>query len=91
MQRIEAIVYGHVHGVSFRYYTHREAERLRLTGWVANRADGTVTVVAEGPENSLDQLVRFLRRGSPAAHVTNVQTAFLPATGEFTNFSVRWL
>lgn len=91
MQRLEAIVTGYVQGVSFRYYTRREAARLRLTGWVANRADGTVQVVAEGPETDLQQLVKFLHRGSPTARVTNVQTALLPATGEFSTFSVRWL
>ncbi len=90
-QRVEATVYGFVQGVSFRYYTRREAERLQLTGWVANRADGAVLVVAEGTADALQQLVHFLHRGSPASRVTKLETAWLPATGEFTNFAVRWL
>ncbi|HCB50358.1 MAG TPA: acylphosphatase, partial [Chloroflexi bacterium] len=40
MKRVEATVQGYVQGVSFRYYTQREALRLGLTGWVRNESDG---------------------------------------------------
>jgi acylphosphatase len=90
-RRLEAVVFGYVQGVSFRYYTRREAERLRLSGWVANQYDGTVKVVAEGSEASLQELARFLLRGSPAARVDRVQADWLDATDEFPNFTVRLL
>lgn len=89
MKRIEAVVYGRVQGVSFRYYTQREAGRLRLTGWVRNRRDGTVETVAEGPEAALQAFVNFLHRGSPSARVDRVALSWGVATGEFNQFSVR--
>ena len=52
MKRLDASVCGHVQGVSYRYYASREAKRLKLTGWVRNERDGSVTVVAEGKEES---------------------------------------
>ena len=91
MKRVEATVFGTVQGVSFRYYTRREAQRLQLVGWVANDYDGTVKVVAEGSQNSLQELARFLHDGSPAARVDHVKADWLDATNEFSNFTIRHL
>ncbi|MBP6469375.1 MAG: acylphosphatase [Chloroflexi bacterium] len=88
-KRMEAVVYGRVQGVSFRYFTEREANRLQLSGWVANQFDGTVRVVAEGPEAQLDKLINFLHRGSPSAWVERVAIDWTEATGEFMGFKVR--
>ncbi|MFC1465125.1 MAG: acylphosphatase [Candidatus Brachytrichaceae bacterium NZ_4S206] len=87
--RLHAIVRGIVQGVNFRYYTRREAQRLLLTGWVRNRPDGAVEVVAEGPRVQLDRLLDFLHTGPPMAHVTGVEATWQPATGEFTAFEIR--
>ena len=90
-KRLEATVFGYVQGVSFRYYTIREANRLHLNGWVANQYDGTVKVVAEGAQASLQELSRFLLEGSPLARVDQVKADWLEATNEFSNFNVRHL
>jgi acylphosphatase len=90
MKRLTATVYGIVQGVHFRNHTHRQAVQLRLTGWVANQPDGTVKIVAEGPDEPLDQLVRWLHRGPPAARVDRVDATWAEATGEFHNFTIRW-
>lgn len=90
-KRMEAVVYGRVQGVNFRYYTEQTARRLQLTGWVANQSDGSVRVVAEGPPADLDKLLSFLRVGPPAAHVDDVVVDWGEASGGFTQFSVRWL
>ncbi len=89
--RIEAIVYGRVQGVSFRYFTRSEARRLGLTGWVSNRIDGTVEVVAVGPEYELQQMIDFLQRGSPAARVDKVKVVWQEASADFKDFSIRGL
>jgi acylphosphatase len=90
MKRLEATVYGRVQGVSFRYYTQQKANELNLTGWVANQPDGTVRVVAEGPADQVEQLLKWLWRGSPAARVENVTAGWQEATEEFTRFTTRW-
>lgn len=88
---MEATVIGLVQGVFFRQFTLREAQRLKLLGWVANRADGSVRVVAEGDENILRQLLASLHQGPPAARVDEVAVEWSAATGEFTDFRVRYL
>jgi acylphosphatase len=91
IKRLTAIVIGRVQGVSFRYYTRREAKTLGLGGWVANQRDGTVIVVAEGPEQQLTRLINFLRRGSPAAYVENVDIDWSTAQANFKDFQIRWV
>ena len=73
MIRVQAVVTGAVQGVGFRWATRREAARLGLTGFVRNRADGSVEVEAEGDADVVGQLVRWLQDGPPAARVSQVR------------------
>lgn len=88
--RLHAIVHGIVQGVNFRYYTRLRAEALGLSGWVANRSDGTVEVVAEGPRSAVETLLDFLQKGPPAARVDYVETYWERPTGEFRGFRIRY-
>lgn len=88
--RLQAVVHGRVQGVNFRYYTQRRASSLDLTGYVRNLWDGTVEVVAEGPRQSLEELLAFLRVGPRAALVTQVDTEWPGPAGTFTHFEVRY-
>jgi len=88
--RVHAIVHGRVQGVSFRFFTQRTAEELRLTGWVRNRRDGTVEAVAEGPLAQIGRFVSFLHRGSPSAQVAHVDVRYSQPTGEFSGFFIRY-
>lgn len=88
--RLHATVRGMVQGVSFRAYTQIEAVRLGLTGWVANRPDGSVEVVAEGPRSAVERLERFLHRGPRMAEVEQVEASYHGATEEFSGFNIRY-
>ena len=44
-------IHGKVQGVFFRKYTHAQAKKLHLVGWVKNTSHGTVVGVAEGKLN----------------------------------------
>jgi acylphosphatase len=87
-ERLYAIVHGHVQGVSFRYYTMQEANRLNVVGWVRNRTDRTVEVLAEGTRPALEAFYEFLQRGSPAAQVAQVDVEWRAATGEYSDFEI---
>lgn len=86
--RAHMIVHGRVHGVFFRYGTKDEADALGLTGWVRNRRDGTVEVVAEGERIKLEELADWCGHGPPHARPTGVDVQWEEPTGEFHNFSV---
>jgi acylphosphatase len=89
-RRLHASVRGVVHGVGFRYFVLQAARSLRLTGWVANRYDGSVEVLAEGPEERLELLLRELGEGPRSAVVEGVDARWSQATGEFTGFEVSF-
>lgn len=89
--RLHAVVRGVVQGVNFRYYTVRRAQSLGLTGWVANRRDGSVETVAEGLRTALEEFLAFLHQGPPGALVSHVTVEWQRPTGEFSGFRVVYL
>ena len=86
---LHAIVHGRVQGVNFRYFTATAARRLGLRGWVANRWDSTVEVVAEGNREALKELLAFLHRGPPYSMVERVDARWRSTTGKYPVFTVR--
>ena len=70
--RRRVVVTGHVQGVFFRDSTQRRAAERGVSGWVANRPDGTVEAVFEGGSDDVAALVDFCRRGPSGARVEHV-------------------
>jgi acylphosphatase len=75
MSRIAATlrVEGRVQGVGFRWWTVGVAQRLGLSGWARNRADGSVEILAIGEAAAIADLERAVTEGPQAAHVTAVR------------------
>lgn len=67
------LVHGLVQGVGFRWFVRREARARGLRGWVRNRPDGSVEVLAQGPEASIAGLGSALARGPAGARVDRVE------------------
>ena len=86
--RLQAVVRGRVQGVGYRAFVLDRARSAGLTGWVANRDDGTVELVAEGPAETIDRLLLDLREGPPAARVDAVVELRSAASGTFDRFRV---
>ncbi len=84
-----AIARGQVQGVGFRWFVEREAAGLGLDGWVSNQADGSVEVVAEGPNEALDSLLLRLWEGPSGSAVNLVDVSYEPARGNLTGFAIR--
>ena len=89
-QRLNAIVFGRVQGVGFRFFVLQQAVAMGLTGWVRNTSEGMVEVVAEGGSASLEELLAVLREGPDAAYVRDVKYQYSPATGQFPDFDIRY-
>jgi acylphosphatase len=88
-ERLRAEVFGEVQGVGFRAFVLRRAMEYGLTGWVRNRWDGSVELVAEGPRPALDTLLADVKEGPSMSVVERVDTEWGPATEEFRIFGVR--
>ena len=87
--RLHATVEGRVQGVAFRYFVQENAVILGVTGWVRNRWNGAVEVLAEGGQQNLEKFYQILQRGPRAAFVSDVSVEWLPYTGEFHDFRVH--
>lgn len=87
--RRRAVVSGRVQGVFFRDTCERVASGLGVSGWVRNRPDGTVEVVAEGTAAAVDDLLTWCHSGPPRARVDRVEVADEPPAGE-RGFRVRY-
>ena len=72
MIRRRVVVHGHVQGVFFRDSVRRQAQQRNVSGWVANRPDGTVEAVFEGEPDDVERLVAFCRKGPRGAQVESV-------------------
>ena len=89
-EQLHAIVQGGVQGVNFRSTTQAQGKRLGLAGWVRNRPDGTVEVLAQGPRPALEQFLQFLHHGPRMASVTAVQAEWGAAEPALSRFDIEW-
>jgi len=89
MKRVNIVVCGSVQGVFFRANARKIAESLGLKGYAKNIPDGTVEVVAEGPEDKLKELIEYCKKGPETAEVSKVDVEFSDASNEFKGFEVR--
>ncbi len=69
------VVRGRVQGVGFRWFVAREAHLLGVAGWVRNKSDGSVEVMAQGTSEQLAGLHGRLREGPRASRVDEVQVS----------------
>ncbi len=88
-KQLQCIVRGRVQGVFFRASAQREARRLGVTGWIANRPDGSVEIVVEGEDDALRDLLAWVQRGPGGAQVDRVESRWRSYTGEFTDFRIQ--
>lgn len=67
---------GRVHGVGYREWLGDQAQQHGISGWVRNRADGTVEALLDGEEDALNAVLTACRRGPPLAWVESIVEEF---------------
>ena len=67
------VVEGLVQGVGYREFTRSAALKFRISGWVRNRADGTVEAVVKGAPSNVELMLAEMRRGPRSAAVTGLK------------------
>lgn len=86
MLEVHVVFRGAVQGVGFRATARRFAERLKLVGYVRNLPDGSVELLAQGPEKDLKLLVHELKQNFT---VHSAEERFGSIKNQYTNFEVK--
>ncbi len=81
-------VEGGVQGVGFRWAARTQAALVRVTGFVRNEDDGSVTIEAEGADDALEYFVAWCRRGPPSGWIDAIHIEPGPVKG-FVEFEIR--
>jgi acylphosphatase len=72
-RRVFVLVIGDVQGVGFRWFARDCAQKHRVGGWVCNRPDGNVEMVAGGASTDVQAFLDAVRRGPSHSHVRELQ------------------
>ncbi len=91
MERVGAEIYvsGLVQGVFYRAFAESTGDDLGLAGYCQNLKDGRVLVKAEGDRALIEELIKLLWVGPPAAHVRDVKVTWEPWEGNYRGFTIR--
>ncbi|MFF4489094.1 acylphosphatase [Streptomyces sp. NPDC001544] len=88
--RLVAWVRGRVQGVGFRWFTRARALEIGgLSGFALNLADGRVQVVAEGPREACEELLKWLQGGDTPGLVNGVTEIWDTTRGGYDGFAIR--
>ncbi|KAB7672514.1 acylphosphatase [Bacillus sp. B1-b2] len=90
MIQYHVLVSGKVQGVGFRYFVQMTAMQYEITGWVKNRSNGMVEIVAIGEQNVLDSFLVEIKRGNRFAKVQKMDITKEETSELFTSFRITY-
>lgn len=85
---VEALAYGTVQGVGFRYRTRECAESLGLVGSAVNLQDGSVRITIQGPADDVNELIGWLRSSRAPGRVERFDIRDIEAEPSLEGFGV---
>lgn len=89
MKTVHLIITGRVQGVYFRAFTQKQAVKYGVKGYVCNKENGAVEVVATARQEQLEPFVSWCHKGHMLAKVDNVVQSDYSITEVFTQFEIR--
>ena len=89
MKTYEINVYGTVQGVGFRAYVYDKAIDLNIKGFVKNMYDGSVKIIAQGYEQSIQLLIEYAKKGPIMAHVNDLVFTVIEESEIYNSFDIN--
>jgi len=86
MMRLTAMISGKVQRVGYRAKVVSAAQNLGLTGFIQNRPDGHVLLIAEGSKENLEKLASALKIKDLLIDVHEIESEFSEASGAYPTF-----
>lgn len=75
-RRIVLKIHGEVQGVGLRFRVKKFSQESHINGWAKNENNGMVSIIAEGEENDLHQLLHFCYNKIPNAQVEYIDVVW---------------
>lgn len=89
IKRYKLIFRGFVQGVGFRYTAQHAASMYRLTGYVRNEYDGSVTCEVQGTDDEIDRFIGTVQSGR-YIDISDIEKKALPVDENERSFEVRY-
>ena len=83
------MVSGSVQGVGYRFFAQRAAAKHQVVGYVCNKPDGSVEVLAEGPASNVEAFKNELVAGPQWARVEKLEEINIEPSGTYKAFLVE--
>ncbi len=88
MRTARVFISGFVQGVGFRQFILRQAQHLRLTGWVKNLPDNRIEIFFSGSKENIEEAISACRKGPFLADIKSVDVIWEETREEFKDFKV---
>ena len=85
---IRIVVHGRVQGVGFRYFVFGEASRRSIRGYVRNKADGSVEIVACGESRTVGEFRTCVQSGPIHSIVEKFDVTPMPVSENYESFKI---
>ena len=82
------VIIGKVQGVGFRYFVLRQAQELGIRGWVNNKPNGDVKVLAQGEKADLEQFFAKVKEGPSFSRVDDVNLKWVNEGEQYFGFEI---
>ncbi len=91
MIQAHIFITGNVIGVGFRSWALRQAQDLKLVGWVKNVhfPKKGVEAVFEGEKRKVENIVDLCKKGPEVSWVEKVEVKWEKVRGEFKDFTIE--
>ncbi len=86
---LHCLISGKVQGVNFRMWIYDQAKNLGIKGWVRNLDDGRVEVLAQGPEDKLQDFKAQLAKGTQFTRIEHIESEKIEYEKEYPAFEMR--
>ena len=80
---------GKVQGVGFRYFVLRQAQELSINGWVSNKPNGDVRVLAQGEKADLERFISKVKEGPSFSRVEDVSLNWVNEAEQYFGFEIK--
>ena len=80
---------GRVQGIGFRFTVLNIANRYKLTGTVRNLFGGSVEMLAQGPQNDIEDCINDIKKSFPD-YITETRIEETPFDPQYKDFKITF-